>query len=1043
MIAATMTMDKTMLSAAFAATGLGDKSLTAASKLTAMGDAAAGADAKMAGLHGTVKGLVELYASLKIGEGLKKSVSVASEYQMARARMVEMGIPKAEQQQMLGVARNLQSIPGVSKFSALEMANSAIAGAPGASSYQQMIRAKLMPTIARAALVAKVSWGDTNSLHDIARNILGIVETRGKLQNLGQAVKAANLALKVMVGTEGKIKFRDQEVMLRNMGLGEPLMLSTKGMAGVEAIHEQFKAFGKGGSGGGNTQAGTIAYQTASGAVGGKMQKAQAIMLEQLGMLSRADVTKIRGSSQVYVKPGAMLGSLQAQSNPIAWLRHILDPHIEALIQKNNPHATAAQLKTRSENYGMAYAKSTGSPHATGTAITSTMKNEQYRSIKFRRQMILRAHATKIATQDQAHLLHMQMVQLDAAMETLGVQIGTALLPMMQQFAKWATSAADAVRSFNSQFPVFTKIEAWAGALAAVLLGIKGIEWLMGIRDGFAAIKALNFAGVLAKWGATAVLGEDAVAGLGVSIAALAGPIGIAVAALAGLGFAAYAFRGQIASTWAEFKHYLHPHAYPLPGHGPVHLGLTGAGSAHWGGGAPLQNISLIAMRAREAARVGAINPASVGYLGPVTAQGAQKAAQEAAKAHGIAMHHATAVANAHQKAIDHLFLVADKAAVKADAVAAKMNAAAVKLHLAFLAMTHPLGAKIMGINIKYGAISSQMAAAGHPGAAADALSIGQSKIMGIKYQSGMQHLAMLKANLHNTITGNAALVETGSMTKMQAGQANIAAQKQAAPAMVNILKTLIAMEKASAGYAHNLASQKIVANLTAQETKLKAMGSQLGYYSAKVKNITQNAMSGLFSNMMHGQKTWGQMFASFFGTIGKSLENILAKSISSAISNALFTKKTGAGISSIFSLLGSAFGGAGGGSSSAFSGAGIMGAGSFQKGGGSSTMSSIGGWVSAITSIAKIFGFATGANNIPNDMVANIHKGEMIIPAAGASLIRSGQASIGGMPGGNHVHLTVHAMDSQSVISALHSVRHEATQLFLNTASHLNLNGG
>ena len=105
--------------------------------------------------------------------------------------------------------------------------------------------------------------------------------------------------------------------------------------------------------------------------------------------------------------------------------------------------------------------------------------------------------------------------------------------------------------------------------------------------------------------------------------------------------------------------------------------------------------------------------------------------------------------------------------------------------------------------------------------------------------------------------------------------------------------------------------------------------------------------------------------------------------------------------------------------------------------------MSSIGGWLKGITSIASIFGFASGANSIPNDMVANIHKGEMIIPAAGASLIRSGQASIGGMPAGNHVHLTIHAMDSQSVIGALHSVRAEATQLFLNTAQHLNYNGG
>lgn len=390
-----------------------------------------------------------------------------------------------------------------------------------------------------------------------------------------------------------------------------------------------------------------------------------------------------------------------------------------------------------------------------------------------------------------------------------------------------------------------------------------------------------------------------------------------------------------------------------------------------------------------------------------------------------------------------------------ANKLAAKLQAVANKIHAAWAAIVNPLGGKIASMQAKYATISGHLLAGGHMTAAHEALSIGQSKIMGIKYQAGMQQLGMLKANLHNTITGNAALVETGSMTKMQAAQANIAAQKQAAPAMVHILQTLIAMEKASAGYAHNLVSQKIVASLKAQEATLKAMGSQLGYYSAKVKNVTQNAMTGLFENMMHGQKTWGQMFASFFASIGKSLENILAKSISSAIANALFTKKAGQGIGSIFSfltggsrgassngggLIGALFGGSGK-SSSAFSGAGIMGASAFSSGG-SSTMSSIGGWIKGITSIASLFGFASGANSIPNDMVANIHKGEMIIPAAGASLIRSGQASIGGVPGGNHVHLTVHAMDSQSVISALHSVRAEAAQMFINTASSMNLQG-
>jgi len=47
---------------------------------------------------------------------------------------------------------------------------------------------------------------------------------------------------------------------------------------------------------------------------------------------------------------------------------------------------------------------------------------------------------------------------------------------------------------------------------------------------------------------------------------------------------------------------------------------------------------------------------------------------------------------------------------------------------------------------------------------------------------------------------------------------------------------------------------------------------------------------------------------------------------------------------------------------------------------------------------IGSFLGFASGADNIPNDMVAQIHKGEMIIPAATAALVRAGNIGIGEM---------------------------------------------
>jgi hypothetical protein len=102
---------------------------------------------------------------------------------------------------------------------------------------------------------------------------------------------------------------------------------------------------------------------------------------------------------------------------------------------------------------------------------------------------------------------------------------------------------------------------------------------------------------------------------------------------------------------------------------------------------------------------------------------------------------------------------------------------------------------------------------------------------------------------------------------------------------------------------------------------------------------------------------------------------------------------------------------------------------------GGTAAAASSGGFMSWLGSLLPAF--AVGADNIPHDMVAQIHKGEMIVPAAGAEAIRSGKLGGGG---GQQLHLTIHAMDSQSVLTALHGVRREAASLFSATTSEFNL---
>lgn len=68
--------------------------------------------------------------------------------------------------------------------------------------------------------------------------------------------------------------------------------------------------------------------------------------------------------------------------------------------------------------------------------------------------------------------------------------------------------------------------------------------------------------------------------------------------------------------------------------------------------------------------------------------------------------------------------------------------------------------------------------------------------------------------------------------------------------------------------------------------------------------------------------------------------------------------------------------------------------------------------------------GFASGSWELPHDMVAQVHKGEMIVPAGPAAAIRSGQMGLGG--GGAAVshqsHVHIHAVDAQSLARHIQS---------------------
>ena len=94
-------------------------------------------------------------------------------------------------------------------------------------------------------------------------------------------------------------------------------------------------------------------------------------------------------------------------------------------------------------------------------------------------------------------------------------------------------------------------------------------------------------------------------------------------------------------------------------------------------------------------------------------------------------------------------------------------------------------------------------------------------------------------------------------------------------------------------------------------------------------------------------------------------------------------------------------------------------------------------------TVLAELASLDVGAYRLPGDMVARLHKDEMVIPAKPATDFRSMIENMqGGVAGGTsmgdvHLHLAVTAMDGRSVVGAIRDNMHDIAK---DLAGHLHL---
>ena len=187
------------------------------------------------------------------------------------------------------------------------------------------------------------------------------------------------------------------------------------------------------------------------------------------------------------------------------------------------------------------------------------------------------------------------------------------------------------------------------------------------------------------------------------------------------------------------------------------------------------------------------------------------------------------------------------------------------------------------------------------------------------------------------------------------------------------------------------------------QQARIEAQGlvDTLDVGAEQFKNTFHSAIEGGINDLLNGKFS----FRKFFASISQQLNATLAKNLSDTITNTLF----GAG---------GMLQGAGGGGSLL---AGLFGGGTKSSGGLGSLFGSLfgGGASFDVGSQAAGLGmdvgsllmsFDVGTDRVSQDMIAQIHKDEMILPAATANRVRDRLASGGGGGGGvnqtNHFHM-------------------------------------
>jgi len=1033
----------------------------------------------------SIRGLVEAYGALKIAQGLGSSIRAGSDYQATQTRLSNLNVPGANVAINQAANQAARAVPQMSREQTLSMGIDLV-NATGSVEHA----VSMLKPFAQAMFNMKMAMPTGKRLTESDMlSVAKALEQRGVTMDPAKMQTELDYFSKIIAATQGRV---GPQQLLGNInyskgGLG--LTMEDKFLPIFASLIER-QGTGNGGHGG---QVGTALTSLQQAIVGGVIKQSALIDWSKMGLLDPNKLVFTSTGALKGVQAGGVAGSSLFMKNPYEWVQQYLVPALKKA-GVNTADATAVN-EHLAHLFGNRNAANIASIMATqqpllnkDAAIINESRNNQQQydaNVKTAKASFIQFHAAL----DNLSIAIGTSVIPQVTKLTNAI---SSLIEKVSEFLRVHPAVTGALTELAAAFGAVMAIKAaaWFLRLIGVMESLGGATGVLAAtwsaRLAAMGAVALRFAGVVGiAFGLYEGLRHLQVAGV-----SMQNTVESLVDALISQFASFFLF---LSSGFDKISNAIHntvadavngaQHAAQFLGIGGyVHPGAPQQWMAKSNSSSSMTKWIKSFRDNRDNAGVDALMPHGgkshvismpEGELGAGAAVGSAFNPFPPIPAHMSGSHLGRSRVNAIQSE-----------------QARKYQSA-----LDFLRNSQAKNDPIQQIKNRFAPNIMALSSGGRVDLAAQLEGLQNQQIGKEHIVLAQKHLKDLQSELADKQTQNAALVTAGVLTPDQAQSKTIADQKAAAPGLLKAAEAVrqyqLAMgESTSKIDTAIITFQALGDELTQLQQKIsnaiqgafstffdQLMGGKTSWKDMG-KKFVENIMNGI--NSAASKDLSSQLVSAIFGkdTIaGQGLRSVGGSGgLMTALGNTIGGGKSGAGIGSFFSNLigGGGSGGSGGASQKAMLDAQWAGspsqkamldaqwagspsqkamldaqwAGSpsqqamldaqWAGSASASTGSSSSGWMSALGSIvgSVISSFAVGADNIPHDMVAQIHKGEMIIPAAGAEAIRQGK--LGG--GGHTVNMNIHAMDSQSVLGAMDGIKRELAGMLNSTNSNLNL---